>query len=300
MRRNIKAALCGVVFAAVPFAASTAQEAQRAEVMHWWTSGGEAAGVRVFADAFNEAGGEWVDSATAGGGALRAAAINRIAGGNPPAASQFNTGRQFDDLVGSNLLADLTSLAEAGDWNTLMPPAIVEAASRDGAFYALPVNIHGENWMFFNREVFERAGITEPASDIDGFFAQLDQLREAGVTPIAWGGQAWQEALVFDGIMLAVGGPALYERVLRDRDAETVESPEFLAVVEAFGRLRDYVDEGAPGRNWNDASNMVITGQAGLQIMGDWAKGEFTAADATPGETIGCAQYFRNGGRAGS
>ena len=43
-----------------------------------------------------------------------------------------------------------------------------------------------------------------------------------------------------------------------------------------------------PGRNWNDATAMVITGKAGVQMMGDWAKGEFLAANQTAGKEFGC------------
>ena len=44
----------------------------------------------------------------------------------------------------------------------------------------------------------------------------------------------------------------------------------------------------APGRNWNDATSLVIQGKAGMQIMGDWAKGEFIAAGQTAGKEYGC------------
>ena len=74
-------------------------EDMKAEVLHWWTSGGESAAIKVFADAFSEAGGEWIDTAIAGGENARNAGINRIIGGEPPTAMQFNTGKQFDELV---------------------------------------------------------------------------------------------------------------------------------------------------------------------------------------------------------
>ena len=91
--------------------APASAEEQRAEVIHWWTSGGESAAVKVFADQFQAAGGTWVDTAIAGGANARTAAINRTVGGNPPTAMQFNTGKQFDDLVENELLADVDALA---------------------------------------------------------------------------------------------------------------------------------------------------------------------------------------------
>src|SRR5277367_5579153 len=93
------AVLLGISLAAAPAAA------QRAEVIHWWTSGGESAAVKVFADQFDKAGGTWVDTAIAGGPNARTAAINRTVGGDPPTAMQFNIGKQFDELVDNNMLA---------------------------------------------------------------------------------------------------------------------------------------------------------------------------------------------------
>lgn len=289
MSMLLRRALMGCAIAGLCVGTATAQDAPPTEVMHWWTSGGEAAGVKVFADRFDAAGGRWVDNAVAGGENARAAAINRIVGGNPPASSQFNTGRQFDDLVGQGLLADMSAVAAEGRWADVMPAAVVAAASRQGSFYAVPVNIHGQNWMFTNKDVFAKAGITEEPASFDALFAALDKLKAAGVTPIAWGGQPWQEALVFDAVLLGQGGKDLFLKVYRDRDEAALASPELLKVAETFGRLRDYVDAGAPGRAWNDATSMVISGQAGLQIMGDWAKGDFINAGMAPGgDKTGC------------
>ena len=282
-------ALLGCAALCLSLGVAHAQDKLRAEVIHWWTSGGEAAAVKVFADRFDAAGGEWVDSAVAGGEAARAAAINRIVGGNPPTSSQFNTGRQFDDLVSQDLLADLSATAAEGNWAKVMPQAIVDAASRDGKFYAVPINIHGLNWMWYNASVFEKAGVTAAPKTWDEFFAALDKLKASGVTPVAWGGQGWQEALVFNGVLLGTGGKDLYLKVYKDHDTDAVRSEGFRKAVDTFAKLRSYVDSGAPGRNWNDATAMVITGSAGVQIMGDWAKGDFINAGMTPGQNAGCA-----------
>ena len=64
--------------------------------------------------------------------------------------------------------------------------------------------------------------------------------------------------------------------------------------LDTFKRLHDYVDAGSPGRDWNAATAMLITGKAGIQIMGDWAKGEFLAAKQTAGKEFGCFVGFDN------
>src|SRR5258706_9422789 len=79
--------------------------AQKAEVIHWRTSGGESAAVKQLAEAYNKAGGQWVDNAIAAGDNASAAALNRIAGGNPPVASQFNTSKQYHALIHARMLS---------------------------------------------------------------------------------------------------------------------------------------------------------------------------------------------------
>lgn len=276
-------AIVSVLVAAAPAAA----EPLKAEVIHWWTSGGESAALKVFADAYDKKGGEWIDSAVAGGENARSAALNRVVGGNPPTAMQFNTGKQFDDIVAQGLVNDAEAYAEEGKWREVLPPAFVEAISRDGKIYAIPVNVHGQNWMWASTAAFEKAGAKVPET-WDEFFPALDKLKAAGLTPIALGGQPWQEGTMFNAVMLAKGGKDLYLSIYGEDGAEAVRSEAFRDVVETFGKMRDYVDAGSPGRNWNDATAMLINGTAGIQFMGDWAKGEFKAAGLTAGKDYQC------------
>lgn len=274
--------------------AASAQE-MKAEVLHWWTSGGESAAIKVFADAFTEKGGEWIDSAIAGGENARNAGINRIIGGEPPTAMQFNTGKQFDELVTEGMLRDMEDVAAEGQWRENLPGAILGATVRDGKFFAVPVNIHGENWFWSNTQVFADAGIEAPTT----FQELIDAgpaLKEAGVIPLALGGQPWQERLTFLAVLLAEGGPEVYMSVLGESDTEAARGDGFRNAAETFAAMRDLVDEGSPGRNWNDATSMVITGKAAVQVMGDWAKGEFIAAGLAPGEDYGCTVISEDNG----
>jgi glucose/mannose transport system substrate-binding protein len=268
-------------------AASAGAQEMKAEVIHWWTSGGESAAVKVFADAFNAAGGTWVDSAIAIGESARTAGINRIVGGKPPTAMQFNTGKQFDELVANGLLRDLDDLADAGQWQKVLPPAIVKAITREGKVYAVPVNIHGQNWLWYNTKIFADAGLQPPKTFAD-LIALGPKLKQAGVIPLAQGGQPWQERLLFNAVLLEDAGADVYRKVLTGGDSEAVKSDGFRKAAETFGELRGLVDAGSPGRNWNDATNLVITGKAAVQMMGDWAKGEFIAAGQTPDKQYGC------------
>jgi glucose/mannose transport system substrate-binding protein len=282
----IRRTATGVALACVLSFTAQAQE-KKAEVIHWWTSGGESAAVRVFAEQFTKAGGTWVDTAIAGGANARTAAINRTVGGDPPTAMQFNTGKQFDDLVEADLLSNVDGVAADGKWKDIIPAAIMGAVTRNGHVYAVPVNIHGQNWLFASTAALAKAGATMP-TNWDELFVALDKLKAAGLTPLAFGDQKTWERGLFNAVLAGRGGADGFIGFWGKRDVALVKSPAFRQVAESFRRLKGYVDAGAPGRNWNDATTLVIQGKAGFQFMGDWAKGEFTAANQTAGKDYDC------------
>jgi len=269
--------------------------AQKAEVMHWWTSGGESAAIKEFAAAYTKAGGTWVDTAIAGGENARAAMISRIGGGNPPTAAQFNTSKQYHDLIDGGMLNDLDTVAAKEGWDKWLPAPIIQSIKINGHYYAVPVNIHNPTWFWYSKDGLKKAGISGEPKSPEEFFAALDKLKAAGLVPLAFGGQGWQEFITFYSWVLDEGGPDLYLKFFRDHDAATVATPQFKKVLTDFKRLQSYVDPVSPGRNWNDATAMVITGKAGFQIMGDWAKGEFAVAHQTAGKEYGC--FFGFGGK---
>ncbi len=273
-------------------AAASVPAAPKAEVIHWWTSGGESAAVKQVAQAYRNAGGVWIDTAIAGGDQSRAVTINRIVGGNPPTAAQFNTSKQFLDVIEAGMLNNVDTVARAQNWDQMLPSPIIDVIKVDGHYYAVPLNIHMQTWFWYSKSAFQKAGITREPASMSEFFAALDKLKAAGIIPLAHGGQSWQETVLFSAILANMGGKELYLKAMRDRDQATLLSPAFRNVLLAFKRLKSYVDAGSPGRNWNDATALVISGKAGFQVMGDWAKGEFTNAGQSAGRHYGCMAGF--------
>jgi glucose/mannose transport system substrate-binding protein len=264
-----------------------AAHAQKAEVIHWWTSGGEAAAIKEFATMYTKAGGTWVDTPIAGGGGAQARTVmaNRTMGGDAPTAAQYNYGKQYEEIIKEGLLNDLDDVAKKGNWDKLLPEKIRNAVKVNGKYFAVPVNLHNENWVWYNKAVLAKAGAKEP-TNMDEMFAAMDKIKAAGgVVPLALGGQGWQEGITFRGVLLATGGQDLYLKTFKDKDAST---PGFRKAVETFKKLKGYVDPGSPGRDWNLATGMVIEGKAAFQMMGDWAKGEFVNAGKTAGKEYGC------------
>jgi len=285
-------------------ALSTSVNATDLEVTHWWTSGGEAAAVAEFAKAFDATGNKWVDGAIAGGGGTaRPVMISRITGGDPMAATQFNHGRQAEELIEAGLMLDLTELAEKEGWKDIVNPSnLLDSCTLDGRIYCVPVNIHSPQWLWLSHAAFEKAGVAVP-SNWDEYVAAAPKLREAGIQPLALGQQPWQSNLLFGAVQIGVGGLDLWKQVNMSKDVEAAAGSEMAAVFEAMGDAREMAD-GSNVQDWNQATNMVITGTAGGQIMGDWAQGEFQVANQVAGEDYTCLpglgvhEYLSTGGDA--
>ncbi|QFS82552.1 ABC transporter substrate-binding protein [Roseivivax sp. THAF197b] len=260
-----------------------------AEVLHYWTSGGEAKSVAVLQEEFAENGGTWTDMPVAGGGgdaagtALRA----RVLSGNAPTAAQIK-GPSIQEWYQEGVLADISDVAEENNWSELLPASIASHMKCDGTWCAVPVNVHRVDWIWANTEILAANDIEMPTT-WEEFNAAADTLQAAGIIPLAHGGQAWQDATVFETVVLGLGGPEFYQQALVDLDPAALGSDTMVAVFDQMRTLRGYVDDNFSGRDWNLATAMVMNGEAAFQIMGDWAKGEFLAAGQEPGVDFTCA-----------
>ena len=285
MKTSVYAAVSAVALSvAVPALAEP-----QAEVLHWWTSGGEAKSVAVLQEEFAANGGTWTDMPVAGGGgdAAMTALRARVLSGNAPTAVQLK-GPAIQEWYEEGVLADISAVAEAEGWADVLPASIAGHMKCEGSWCAAPVNVHRVDWIWANAEVLSANGIDMPTS-WDEFNAAADTLMEAGITPLAHGGQAWQDATVFEAVALGILGAEGFRKAFVELDMDTLKSDEMKAVFDQMRKMRGYVDDNFSGRDWNLATAMVMNGEAAFQIMGDWAKGEFLAAGKMPGKDFLCA-----------
>ena len=259
------------------------------EVLHWWTAGGEAAALGVLKGNLEKQGVKWNDMPVAGGGGEQAmtAVRARVTSGNPPTAVQM-LGYDIQDWGKQGALADLNSIAAKEGWDKTVPAALQNFSKYNGVWVAAPVNVHSTNWVWANKEVLAKAGVKEDPKTWDEFVAALDKVQKAGFVALAHGGQPWQEATVFDGVALSVGGIDFYKKAFIDQDKKALGSDTMVKIFDRMAQLRKYVDKDFSGRDWNVASGMVISGKAGFQIMGDWAKGEFVGAKKVAMKDFSC------------
>ena len=285
----MKAYVTGAVSALSMIVATSAVAEPTAEVLHYWTSGGEAKSVAVLQKEFADKGGSWTDVPVAGGGgdAAMTALRARVLSGNAPTAVQLK-GPAIQEWYEEGVLADISDVAEANNWDAVLPASIAGHMKCEGTWCAAPVNVHRVDWIWANAEVLSANGIEMPTT-WEEFNAAAEKLQEAGIIPLAHGGQAWQDATVFEAVALGILGPEGYRKAFVELDKETLTSDAMIAVFDQMRIMRGFVDSNFSGRDWNLATSMVMNGEAAFQIMGDWAKGEFMAAGKVPGEDFLCA-----------
>jgi len=270
-------------------AAAAPAFAGEVEVLHYWTSGGEAKAAAALKATLQAKGHTWKDFAVAGGGGDSAMTVlkSRVVSGNAPAAAQIK-GPSIQEWGAEGVLANLDDVAKANNWDALLPKVVSDVMKVKGSYVAVPVNVHRVNWLWANPEALKKAGAKMPTT-WDEFFVTAEALKKAGIIPVAHGGQNWQDFTTFESVALGVGGADFYKKALVQLDPATLKGATMTKVLSTFKKVKDYTDKNAPGRDWNLATAMVIKGDAGMQLMGDWAKGEFIAAGKAPGKDFVCA-----------
>ncbi len=280
---KLKLTVIAIAAASMIAGAVTAAEV---EVLHYWTSGGEAKSVAELKKIMEAKGHVWKDFAVAGGAgdAAMTALKARVVSGNPPAAAQIK-GPSIQEWAKEGSLGIINDSAK--DWDNLLPKAVADIMKYKGNYVAAPVNVHRVNWLWINQDALNKAGGKAP-TNYDEFFALADKFKAQGLVAIAHGGQPWQDATVFESVVLGVGGAKFYNDALVKLDPTALSSPTMLKSFDTLAKIKTYIDKDASGRDWNLATAMIMNGKGGMQFMGDWAKGEFTAANKVSGKDYAC------------
>lgn len=269
-------------------AAAMAEEKGKVEGIHHWVSESEVNALKVITDKLATKGYTWQDSAVGGlsGANALQALRTRLAAGNPPATMQF-LGYEGLDWAKEGVLRSLNDLYAKNGWDEALAPQLLAFVKSEDDYISLPINMHRQNWVWANKSVFDKAGLAEPKS-WDELIATGPKLKEAGVIPLAIGDEPWQILEVFEAILVDVNGPDFYKKTVIDLDESALSSDQMVATFDKLRQVRGLVDDGFTGRDWAVATGMVASGKAAMQVMGDWAKGEFLAKGMKPGVDFLC------------
>ncbi|MFV0491103.1 MAG: ABC transporter substrate-binding protein [Pseudorhodobacter sp.] len=272
---------------ALPLALPAAAEGEL-EGIHHWVSESEVNALKVITDKLESKGFTWVDSAVGGlsGANATQALRTRIAAGNPPATMQF-LGYEGVDWSGEGVLLPLDELYAENGWEEALPPQIQTFVKSASGYFAVPINMHRQNWVWANKAIFDEHGIEVP-NTWDEIIAAAEKLQVANVTPFSASDESWQLLEIFEAILAGQGGTDFYKKAVMELDNEALASDTMKEAFDTFRKISGMVDDGIAGRDWAVATGRVASGDAAMQFMGDWAKGEFLAKGMNPGEDFLC------------
>ncbi|MBI5842630.1 MAG: carbohydrate ABC transporter substrate-binding protein [Chloroflexi bacterium] len=260
------------------------------EVFSWWTGGGEAAGLEAMIGVFSEQypDVEFINATVAGGAGTNARAVlaTRLQAGDPPDSWQGHAGQELiGTYVAGAQIEPLNDLYEAEGWLDVMPETLIPLISQDDNIYSVPVNIHRANVLWYNPAVLEANGVEVPAT-IDEWFAAMDTLKAAGVTPLALGEQ-WTKMHLLETVLLGTLGADAYNG-LWDGSTDW-GSAEVKTGLDNYKKALTYANSDSASLSWQDASQLVVNGDAAFNVMGDWAEGYFRELGKAPNTDYGWA-----------
>lgn len=252
------------------------------EVFTWWAEGSEKAGLDALVAVFDEQNPDFTfeNGAVAGGAGSNAKNVlaSRLQTNDPPATFQAHAGKELSDYIAAGQVEDISGLYEENGWNDIFPADLLDLLTVDDAIYSVPSNIHRANVVWANPTVLQDAGIdpASPPASLDDWFAQLDAVKASGKTALSVGTD-WTQVHLLETVLLADLGDEAYTG-LWDGTTDW-SSAEVSAAIDDYAKLLSYTNTDRQNLDWPDATQQVIDGAAGYNIMGDWAEAAFQEQD---------------------
>jgi glucose/mannose transport system substrate-binding protein len=255
------------------------------EAFTWWSSGSEKVGLDALVSEFatQYPGIEFINASVAGGAGsnAKAALASRLEAQNPPDTFQAHAGAELSDYIEAGQLQDLSQFYTDNGLTDVFPESLIERLTVDGKIYSVPSNIHRANVVGANTSVLTSAGIdpSTPPANLDEWIVDLQTLKDAGVeTPLALGTD-WTQLQLFENVLIADLGPNAYSGLWDGTTGWDVNGVQ--SAIDHYGELLDFVNPDYSGMEWDAATQLVIDGDAGYNVMGDWAEAAFEQAGLT-------------------
>lgn len=255
-------------------------------VFTWWADGSEKVGLDALVEVFKTQfpNDTFVNLAVAGGAGSNAKAklASDLANNNPPDSFQGHAGAELMDYIVNEQIEPVNDVIDELGGSSVFPQDLLDRITVEGNIYSVPSNVHRSNVVWANPKVLAEAGITAVPTDIDGWLADMQKVKDSGVeTPLSVAG-TWTIVHLFENVLLANLGADDYAGLF---DGSTAwDSDGVKKSTEDMAKLLAFANNASDGDDWVGATGMVIDGNAAYNVMGDWAVGEFNARDQKDGE----------------
>ena len=241
------------------------------EIWHSWTSGKEVQSITCLIDSFREKYPEISikDRAIPGSTAeIRQQLGVAFIGGNPPEICALGPGYNLKSYVDAGRLRPITDVWNEISGNKIFPEGIAKVIVFDNEAWAVPLNIHTINTVWYNVKVFEKYNLEEPKT-WEEFKHVCSVLKENGLEPITAAG-FWSVYALYPFLITTLG-PEGYAALGQGKVSFTSEKK----VKEAFELFKEmWIDnlmENWTGYGWAEAARPLMEGKVGMYFcMGDW------------------------------
>ncbi|MGH8792857.1 MAG: ABC transporter substrate-binding protein, partial [Stackebrandtia sp.] len=241
------------------------------EVFSWWTGPGEEEGlaelVKLYKDANPDV--EFVNAAIAGGSGdqAQAALTSRLQGNDPPDSFQGHAGAELTDYIEDGVLQDLTSLYDGEGWKDVMHEGILEGLTVEDKLYAVPVNVHRANLLWFNPSVLADADVEPPTSWRELIDQAADLETEDTVTLAV--ASSWTRLHLLETVLLGELGAEEYTG-LWDGSVDWA-SGKVVDALDLYTEVLGVSDLKSASDDWQPQLAKVVDKRAAYAVMGDWA-----------------------------
>jgi len=266
------------------------QEVNALTFYDWWTSASESAAInsliKVFTDKYPST--AVMPTPVVGGAGYTMIEVIKplVLAGEAPDAFQMHAGYEAKPYFDAGLLEPIDDIWQSENLENVIPVVIRDMCKFDGHYYAVPVDVHRSNVVWYNKPLLEKNNI-DPNSikTWDDFFAACDKLKSAGVKYPIQIGETWTASHVFEQI-LASQGIDFYQDVVNGK-VTSASDPRLVKSFEIFQKYLSYTNPDGSGNTWDVATKRIIKGESAFNIMGDWANGEFKIVGMVYGQDYG-------------
>lgn len=189
-------------------------------------------------------------------------------------------------------MVDLTPYVD-DQWKKSISEVCWDVNSRDGSIYGIPYSRQVIGY-FYNKDLFEKAGIKEPAKTWDEFFAQCDKLLAAGITPVSMdtADSGWLTSLLL-GAMIASNDEG--ETFMNTSLPKNYNTKEFIDAAGKIQKLfQNYTTQDAIGGKYENGASNFFMEQTAIIANGPWMISDFYDANMVEegfADKIGTAMF---------
>jgi len=196
-------------------------------------------------------------------------------------------------IIENDKVVDLKPYIDADpQWRSVLLDESIEKCTVNGKIVSAPLYLDTFSGLFYNKELFTKAGINEFPKTWDGFLEACKKLKDNGITPISLHTTetGWCAMLVFTAKVASYSQEGL-------EFPTDFNKPYIIDAAKFVQELFSYSTSDAVGGNYAMAANNFVSGKTAMIPNGPWMINTFTDPKTAPegfDKKVGVALYPGN------